>query len=88
MIEKQYTIIAEEGLHARPATELLHVIKRYKSKVTIKNKYSTCESRSIIGILSLQASFNSHIRVKIEGQDEKELAEALDRFFQIDILRL
>ena len=38
MITKQFTITADVGLHARPATQLVQQASRYSSEVELKYK--------------------------------------------------
>ena len=88
MLSKEFTVLAEEGLHARPAKALLTVIKRYKSAVAMIKDGAETDARSMLGILSMQAGYNSKITLRVEGEDEAELMAALDNFFEKDILEL
>lgn len=88
MIAKEYTVLAPEGLHARPAKAFLKLLKKYGSKVMIKKDDIECDAKSMLGILSMQATYNSKIIVEIDGEDETELAASLDQFFAHDIINL
>lgn len=88
MIEKEYAILAPEGLHARPAKEFLKLVRQFKSKVMLSNSEQEADAASMLGILSMQAVYNSKITVKITGEDEAAAGEAFDRFFNDEIIKL
>lgn len=88
MLTKEFTVLAEEGLHARPAKAMLNVIKQFNSDVTLIKGDAETDARSMLGILSMQANYNSKITIKVEGDDEAALMEALTVFFEKDIMSL
>ncbi len=89
MITKEYTILAAEGLHARPAKEFLKLVRQFKSKVMIsKDDDLKADAGSMLGILSMQAAYNSKITLNISGEDEAQAAEGFDRFFNDEIIKL
>jgi len=81
MIGKQYTILAAEGMHARPATALVKLAKQYKSVITLQKGEKTIRLNSLLNLLSLSAKGGDVITLRIEGEDETQAAEALDQFF-------
>ncbi len=88
MISKTYTILAAEGLHARPAKAFLNAIKALDSNVTLKKGDVTTDAKSMLGILSMQAGYNSEIEIIIEGGDEQAALNQIDHFFTQDIINL
>ncbi len=81
MITKQYTITAAQGLHARPATTLIRLVKNFKSVVSIQKGGKTVRLNSMINLLSLTIKGGETTTIIIEGEDEINAAEALDGFF-------
>ncbi len=81
MITKQYTITAAQGLHARPATTLIRLVKNFKSVVNIQKGGKTMRLNSMINLLSLTIKGGETVTITIEGEDEINAAEALDGFF-------
>jgi phosphocarrier protein len=81
MISKNYIITASEGIHARPATALIRLTKKFKSIIILKKDEKTIRLNSILGILSLAAKGGETISIMIEGEDEDSAAEAIDSFF-------
>ncbi|HEX3027297.1 MAG TPA: HPr family phosphocarrier protein [Clostridia bacterium] len=88
MISNNYVILSPMGLHARPATELLRTIKKFKSAVTLKAGEKSSLVKGILSILTLSAQSGDEISVTIEGEDENEASKALDEFFKVKIKEL
>jgi phosphocarrier protein HPr len=71
MITKVYTLQLPDGIHARPATALIRLVKHYKSEVRLQKGERTV----------LVNSKGDVLKFNIVGDDEAEAAEALDEFF-------
>jgi phosphocarrier protein HPr len=81
MISKNYIIMAAEGIHARPATALIRLTKKYKSLVSLKKGDNLIRLNSMLNILAIGAKGGESITVIIEGEDEADAALAIDDFF-------
>jgi phosphotransferase system HPr (HPr) family protein len=81
MISKDYVILAPEGMHARPATTLIRLVKKFKSSVSLKKGEKTIQMNSMLNVLSLSLKFNDTISIIIDGEDEKDASKAMDEFF-------
>jgi phosphocarrier protein len=81
MIVKDYVIMAAEGIHARPATALVRLVKKFNSAITLKKDEKVIRLDSMINILSMGAKGGETISIMIEGQDEVSAGEAIDLFF-------
>ena len=88
MIIRDYTIQAAEGMHARPATTLVRLAKKYQSSVQLKKGDRQVELNSLLNVLGLTLKFGDSVSLIIEGADEHEAAEAVDRFFQEQLKHL
>ena len=65
------TIQSPVGMHARPAGELVKLVKSFAdSKISIANSVKTVNAASILSILSLGLKQGSEIEVKVEGGNE------------------
>lgn len=82
MIEVKTVVNFEEGLHARPASELVKVCQKIKADIVIKKENSNVNPKSILGILSLGASYNDALTIEVDGVDEVEGAKLLSEFFE------
>jgi len=81
MIEFSTVIEFEQGLHARPASELVKVCQKIKSDIKISKGEMTVNPKSILGILTLAAGSKDSLNISLDGEDEEEGGQALKDFF-------
>lgn len=83
MLEKKYTVIAETGIHARPATLLVQVAGKFDSDISLEYKGRTVNLKSIMGVMSLGVGKNAEITISASGHDESAaittLTETLEK---------
>lgn len=80
MINKQVTITAKEGFHARPASMFVKMASGFESDVYILYNGNKVNGKSIMSILTLGATGGSEVTLEIEGDDESAASEALSAF--------
>ncbi|PKM65613.1 MAG: HPr family phosphocarrier protein [Firmicutes bacterium HGW-Firmicutes-2] len=82
---KSFTIIVpfEEGLHARPASQLVKVCQSAKSDIKIIKGTTEVNPKSILGILTLGAKYNDTLTMEISGEDEDEVVQKINNFFEV-----
>jgi phosphocarrier protein HPr len=85
MISRDYQILDQHGMHARPATALLKLARRFRSDISLKKNEKTIQMKSMLNILALALKYGETVSVLIEGEDETEAAEAFDAFFTEDM---
>lgn len=88
MITKSYVITAPEGIHARPATTLIRLAKKYKSVVSLKKEEKVVLLNSMLNILTIGAKGGDTISIIIDGEDETDAALAIDHFFSQELKHL
>jgi phosphocarrier protein HPr len=88
MISKTYIITAAEGIHARPATALIRLVKQYKSDVTLHKGDKSIRLNSMLNILTFGAKGGDTITVMIAGEDEVDASQAIDNFFREELKKL
>lgn len=78
---KDFHIIAETGIHARPATLLVQAASKFASDVTLSYQGKDVNLKSIIGVMSLGVGQGADVTIKTEGADEEAamttIAEAM-----------
>ncbi|MBP7494787.1 MAG: HPr family phosphocarrier protein [Spirochaetales bacterium] len=86
MTEKEVIIKNRAGIHARPAALIVQTASKFNSKIHMIKDNEKINAKSIMGIITLGAGYNSKIRIQAEGTDEQEavnaLAELFDRRFE------
>jgi len=77
MAEKQFKVIAETGIHARPATLLVQTASRFDSEINLEYKGKTVNLKSIMGVMSLGVGQGAEIKIAAEGNDANDALQAL-----------
>jgi phosphocarrier protein HPr len=72
MIEKTFTIIDRDGIHARPAAILVSTISKFKAEVILEYKEKQVNLKSISSLMTLGVRKGDQIKVFAEGPDEEE----------------
>ncbi|WP_419954254.1 phosphocarrier protein HPr [Neobacillus niacini] len=70
MVEKIYTVTADTGIHARPATVLVQSASKYNADVNLEYNGKTVNLKSIMGVMSLGIPQGSYIKIIASGADE------------------
>ncbi|QTJ33218.1 phosphocarrier protein HPr [Dolosigranulum pigrum] len=78
MEKRDYNIVAETGIHARPATLLVQTASKFSAETTLEYKGKSVNLKSIMGVMSLGVGQGSDVTITVEGEDEKEAIEAID----------
>ncbi|GHH97680.1 phosphocarrier protein HPr [Neobacillus kokaensis] len=78
MAEKQFTVIDETGIHARPATLLVQTAGRFNSEINMEYKGKAVNLKSIMGVMSLGIPKGAEIKITAEGSDADEAIKALE----------
>ncbi len=82
MRELKYVITDPEGIHARPAGELVKAVKDFQSAITISKDGKSADAKRIIGIMGLAVKKDQEITVTAEGEDEASAIAAIDTFLK------
>lgn len=77
MAERETTVGAAEGLHARPMKDLVDAAKRYSSRIVLVKGGKEANAKSPIKLLSLGAKKGDTIVIRAEGEDAEEAVDAL-----------
>jgi len=82
MIEKDVVVRNRAGIHARPAASIVKVANKFKSEITIKKDNDEINAKSIMGIITLAAVFQTELKIIADGEDEEAAVEALYNLFE------
>jgi len=73
----------KEGLHARPASELVKICQNISSDITIAKGETVIDPKSILGIMSLGAAYDDEIVITVNGGDEDGAISSMKNYFQL-----
>ena len=82
MTERTLTIRNRAGMHARPAALLVKTASAFKAQIFIEKDGERINGKSIMGVITLGATYNSELTVIADGPDETEALDALERLFE------
>ncbi len=82
MIEKKVVLKNRLGLHARAASLLVNVAKKFNSSIYILKDSDAVNAKSILGILTLSASKGSELIIKADGEDEEEAIREIEELIE------
>ena len=77
MEKRNFHIIAETGIHARPATLLVQAASKFGSDVNLEYNGKSVNLKSIMGVMSLGVGQNADVTITAEGDDEKDALDAI-----------
>lgn len=75
-----YIIQDDEGIHARPAGDLVKLAKQFTSSVQIGKDGKNVDCKKIFGIMGLGVKKGNEVTFTIEGEDEAEACKAISSF--------
>lgn len=77
MAERTVTIVNKNGVHARPAAELVKTAGKFTSNITIVRDDLEVNGKSIMGVMMLAAECGSQITLRAMGDDADAALDAL-----------
>ena len=82
MKEFTYTITDPEGIHARPAGELVKLAKSFESSVMIEKEGKKADCKKIFGVMALAVKCGNEVTITVEGEDEEAAAAKIEEFMK------
>ena len=77
MIEREATIVNQEGLHARPAARIVRLASSFASEIELAKDGLAVNAKSIMGVMMLAAECGSSISIRANGPDAEQAVQAL-----------
>lgn len=81
MVEREVEVLNRAGIHARPAALIVKVANKFTSNLYMEKDRMKINGKSIMGIITLGASYKSRLIITTDGPDEEEAAQAIERLF-------
>ena len=77
MADRVVQVVNKNGLHARPAAEIVKAAARFKSDIAIVREDLEVNGKSIMGVMMLAAEFGSSLVLRAAGPDAEQAVSAL-----------
>ena len=79
----KYVITDNEGIHARPAGQLVKLVKEYKdTEITIAKDGKAVKASKTLGVMSLGVKKDNEVELTFDGPSEDAAYEAVLAFFK------
>ena len=81
LIEREVLIINRAGIHARPAAKLVRTAGSFASDIFLESGGERVNGKSIMGIITLGATYQTTVKIIADGDDEEAAVAALEDLF-------
>ena len=81
MIQSEFIIANQLGIHARPASYIVKLAMKFKSSIVFKKDGAVADAKSIMSIMMLAASCGAKVSIEVSGEDEKDAFDAMSELF-------
>jgi phosphocarrier protein len=78
MVERSVQVTNKNGIHARPAAEIVKIAAKYKSQITLGRDDLEVNGKSIMGVMMLAAECGSVVLLRADGPDADEAVVAIE----------
>ncbi|MBL8959774.1 MAG: HPr family phosphocarrier protein [Gemmatimonadetes bacterium] len=82
MIERALQVTNRNGIHARPAAEIVKVAARFQSEITMSRDDLEVNGKSIMGVMMLAAECGATVLLRANGPDAEDAVQALGTLFE------
>ncbi len=82
MKEFKYVVTDPEGIHARPAGELVKAAKAFACSIKLSRDGKTGDCKKIFGIMGLGVKKGHEVTLTFDGADEDAACETISKFMQ------
>jgi phosphocarrier protein HPr len=77
-LSRNVTIVNQYGIHARPAALFVKTASRFDADVFVEKDSNRVSGKSIMGLMTLEASRGSTLKVSVAGSDAEQLLDELE----------
>ena len=77
MPRREVTILNHQGMHARPAMQLVEIASRYGCKVRMVKGDLHVDAKSIMEVMTLEAVQGTVLALEADGEDADKVLEAI-----------
>lgn len=82
MTEKILVVKNRAGIHLRPAALIAQTANKFQSEITIEKDTMSVNAKSIMGVVSMAAIYNTTLLLKTQGEDEEDASNAIVALFE------
>ncbi len=76
-ITREFTLLNRYGMHVRPAGLFAKIASRYDANVEVEKDGNTVSGKSIMALMTLEATCGSVLKVTADGPQAEEVLDEL-----------
>lgn len=81
-MKKEYTLIDEAGLHARPVSLLVAKASSYPNEILLWYKDKSYTMKSILMVMSLSVQQHDQFSIEVQGENAEEILADLEKILK------
>ena len=81
MVTKKIIVQNRAGIHARPSSLIVQTAAKFQSNIMFEKENVTVNAKSIMGVMTMAAGYQTELIVSADGADEAEAVAALEQLF-------
>lgn len=82
VVTRELAIRNQYGIHARPAAMFVKTASKYEAEVTVERDDVKVSGKSIMGLMTMEASCGSKIKITANGVDAGEAVDELEKLVE------
>jgi phosphocarrier protein HPr len=82
VVSRELAILNQYGIHARPAAMFVKTASKYESEVTVEKDKIRVSGKSIMGLMTMEASCGTKIKIMAEGSDADQAVDELQKLVE------
>lgn len=82
MKEFKYIITDSDGIHARPAGELVKAAKAFSCDIKMEKDGKSADLKKIFAVMSLGVKKGHEVLITADGTDEEQAIQTLEAFMK------
>lgn len=79
---REMEILNRYGIHARPAALFVKAASRYDADITVEKGGTKVSGKSIMGLMTLEASQGSKLKITASGDEAVEVLDELQNLIE------
>jgi phosphocarrier protein len=81
-VSRDLAIRNQYGIHARPAAMFVKTASKFEADVTVEKDDIKVSGKSIMGLMTMEASCGTKIRIVAEGTDAAQAVDELQKLIE------
>lgn len=84
MKEATATVRNEQGIHCRPAANIILEAKEFEGELKVTGEYGECDLRNAMDLIMLALGKGSEVTIQVDGPGEEAFCEKLIGLFEFN----